>query len=202
MNLFTTGKLTNTRASTVSAFGFAGDTATKFEKDGQVYMNIRDANGGVGVDLCIDGSTMESIQDDIISTGFLVKRLGYTQTLAPHGWEGFVKTNSDGSVSRIPLTWSKKDSLWYFKYGFGPTKSARSGTDKAATVEMRPAGSSPRWGAGADKASSSAVAGGMSGMLRGPAKLAKLAELGPTSRCIRMGSTGGELPSTDGPLGG
>ena len=56
MNLFTTGKLTNTRASPVSAFGFEGDTATKFEKDGQVYMNIRDANGGVGVDLCIDGN--------------------------------------------------------------------------------------------------------------------------------------------------
>ena len=138
MNLFTTGKLTNTRASTVSAFGFAGDTATKFEKDGQVYMNIRDANGGVGVDLCIDGSTMESIQDDIISTGFLVKRLGYTQTLAPHGWEGFVKTNSDGSVSRIPLTWSKKDSLWYFKYGFGPTQlAARNASSRRSTASNR-----------------------------------------------------------------
>ena len=137
MNLFTTGKLTNTRASTVSAFGFAGDTATKFEKDGQVYMNIRDANGGVGVDLCIDGSTMESIQDDIISTGFLVKRLGYTQTLAPHGWEGFVKTNSDGSVSRIPLTWSKKDSLWYFKYGFGPTQlAARNASSRRSTASQ------------------------------------------------------------------
>ena len=59
----------------------------------------------------------------------------------------------------------------------GP-KLGGSGTERAASVEMRPGGSPPRWEAGADKASSSAVAGGMSGMLRGPAKLAKLADRG------------------------
>ena len=63
----------------------------------------------------------------------------------------------------------------------GP-KLGRSGTERAASVEMRPGGTSPCWGAGADKAPGSAVAERRSGMLWGSAMLAKLADAG---MCVR-----------------
>ena len=61
--------------------------------------------------------------------------------------------------------------------GPGP-KLGRSGTERAASVEMRPCCTSPCWGAGADKAPGSAVAERRSGMLWGSARLAKLADTG------------------------
>ena len=61
--------------------------------------------------------------------------------------------------------------------GPGPELGGGS-TERAASVGMRPGGTSPCWGAGADKAPGSAVAGRRSGMLWGSAMLAKLADAG------------------------
>ena len=65
--------------------------------------------------------------------------------------------------------------------GPGPELGGGS-TERAASVEMRPGGTSPCWGAGADKAPGSAVAERRSGMLWGSAMLAKLAD---TGMCVR-----------------
>ena len=63
----------------------------------------------------------------------------------------------------------------------GP-KLGRSGTERAASVEMRPSGTSPCWGAGADKAPGPAGAERRSGMLWESVKLAKLTD---ANKCVR-----------------
>ena len=55
-----------------------------------------------GVDLELPGTTMEGdVHSDLVSVWHLVKRLGFTCRFAPTGFEGFTKTNADGSTVRL-----------------------------------------------------------------------------------------------------
>ena len=65
--------------------------------------------------------------------------------------------------------------------GPGPELGGSS-TERPAAVKLRPGGTSPRCGAGADKAPGPAVAERRSGMLWESVKLAKLTDAG---RCVR-----------------
>jgi hypothetical protein len=85
-----------------------------------------------GTTLKLPVSTMQGIEDNIISASKLVKAMRFNLNLRPDplesneacsdDWEGFFKLEGE-VLHRIPIYYNQEKRMWYLYYGVGATPS-------------------------------------------------------------------------------
>ena len=102
----------------ITVSGFSGKDVTG-TKDGMVKMYIFDPqHPGDGRHIDVPGTTMQGDANaNLISAWLMVKRMGFTLTLTPDGkGDGFNRTESDGSVTRLPATADSRRGIWIIHF--------------------------------------------------------------------------------------
>ena len=104
--------------SDITVSGFSGKDVNG-NKDGMAKMYIFDPkHPGDGHHIDVPGTTMQGDANaNLISAWLMVKRMGFTLTLTPDGKrDGFNRTESDGSVTRLPATADLRRGIWIIHF--------------------------------------------------------------------------------------